>query len=105
MKLINKFLILILLLSLIACSTASARRKWRHAGVHDSKKTWRFCTAKYDGDKAGKGFCYWDLYWTWKVQWIVKKYKKVHLFCKWGDVDCLVKHDVYPNMVIRNKKR
>ena len=100
MRLQRIIIISLLLLSFTSCASSD----WRHAGVAPHKRTWRFCTKEYDGDRAGTGYCYWDLYWKWKIWAIDKEYKRVHLYCKFGDIKCFIEHKIYPNMVLSNKK-
>jgi len=94
-----KKIILVSIASLMLTSCAAA--PWKHAGVAPEKRSWRFCTEEYDGDKAGKGFCYIDK--ECRRQFIFKKCRPKPLFCAWGDIPCMTKYKVYPNMIIRNR--
>ncbi len=77
---------------LVGCATAA---RWKHAGVAPDKRTWRNCSTVYDGHvKHDKGICYIDREWAWAIWGIKKKYRQKHLYCAWGDMNCIRDHQV-----------
>lgn len=80
------------LMILMVVSCASAKSEYKPCGVSHEKKTWRWCDAEKDGNKADMGLCYWDIYCK-KSFFRIKK-KRVHLFCAHGDLYCMDKYGI-----------
>jgi len=92
---------LIVLLISISCTSVDSKdwSSWIMVDVPSKEREWEFCREDLHGpDFHQKGFC-----------WIAEecRYRKtifnntknecrpITLFCKWGDIECLYKYDIF----------
>lgn len=90
-----KNLIALLLLTSVAC----AAKPYKINDVSLAKRSWRFCSAAKDGESLHrKGFCYVSQ--ECRERWLRKdECRPLPLFCKWGDVSCYDKYELWTKKV------
>lgn len=107
-----KILFKILIISLFAsCSSLQSKdwSDWKHCGVAKEQERWMFCDALRDGqDRHRKGLCYQSLECRtretmWPFRNIKTETRVKHLFCAWGDLECMDKHKLWPKIIVQPK--
>lgn len=99
-------LILILLLLVTSCSTFSRDNwgPWKITSVPLNEKVWKFCRAELHGPVYDrKGHCYIDQECRFRETIFGNEKKECRpktLFCKWGDVQCLERYNIFFNNII-----
>ena len=90
------------------CSCAHSRDwgAWTLENISSEKQVWRRCTEILDGPNyANKGECY-SMRECRTRKTILgnqkKECRRFTLFCGWGDIECMQKHNTF-NSVIINK--
>lgn len=94
--------ILILVLMLVCSCATSADRDWgpwKRNGVSTKEMRWHFCREDLDGPELHrKGVCYQSRETRTRktiLGNIRSEHRTVSIFCAWGDVDCLERHDIF----------
>jgi len=115
MKLTKAFpLLLLTTLLLTSCSTYSSIigridryqrwSEWKLNSVPSKEKIWRFCREELDGPRYHeKGVCFQDQECRSRKRILGKKKvqcRKKTLFCEWGNVECLKRHNIFFNIII-----
>lgn len=100
----NRLLLIVILLVSSCASFSSNWSEWREEGVALNKKIWHNCRTRLDGPELNeKGQCYQDLECRYKKRFLLKKKKQCRnkvLFCKWGDISCLRKYNIFFSEII-----
>ena len=97
--------ILVLILLFTSCSSMSRSwGEWKVASVPLNEKTWNFCREERDGPELhGKGICFQDQECRYKKTLIGRTKSECRnkvLFCKWGDIPCLKKYNIFFNTIV-----
>jgi len=102
--------ILMFLLLMTSCASYSSNwTNWKVISVPSEKKEWRFCRLELDGPTLNeKGLCFQDQECRTRKRILRKKEiqcRNKTLFCKWGDISCLKKYNIFFSIIINKGVR
>jgi len=95
----------ILMFLVSSCASFSGEwSDWRTVSVPSNEKAWHFCREELHGPELNeKGMCYVDQECRYRRTIFGKKKSECrnkNLFCKWGDIQCMRKYNIFFNKII-----
>lgn len=101
-------LILLFAISYSCASTSAEWSAWKPFTEAQEDQDWRFCNASKDGPELHrKGMCWQAQECRTKNPWYSgekKECRRMTLFCKWGDVDCMDINGIFNKVIVDKEK-